>query len=198
MSGSENSEQLSREDVTDLDRNLLYGTETASGRARAPLSADDLTDLDDAIRRTVRPSHLVDRHSPVELVAVTAVHFLPALLGVVPALAGVDAAGAATGVGMDLYLLTGLVAFASGVAAHVAREIGPRALFGTALASILAGSAAYAATLVTAAVAPGTGLATGGVLSAAVGGSSAGVVALSLTGGSLVVARLLYERYVVA
>jgi hypothetical protein len=177
--------------LSDLDESLLFPTDPDA--ARPALDPDDFTDLDDQLLYFHRQEDLRDRYGPVGLGLITAVHFLPVAVGLLAASLPVDTSVLAPSLGLDLYFVTGLVAFFSGVAANLAREYGTRYLLRYALAALLAGSTVYALALLNAAVAPGSYLTAGGTAAGIFPQLNAGVAALSAIGGLLVVARLAYE-----
>lgn len=194
--GDDHSEDdLSREDLTDLDEDLLGGSAEVGqpGDAGWSLRPEDFTDLDDAVLLMHREEDLIERYPPVQLAAIAAVHFLPALVGVVPVLVGLDTSSLAPSLGLDLFFLTGFVVFFSGVSAHIVREVGAQVLLRYAIAAILVGSAGFGLALVNAVVAPGAFLTAGGFVPGFFQQTVVGVLALVVSGGLLVVARLAYE-----
>lgn len=193
MLGSGGGDDSSEDHLTDIDEDLLYPDETPGDEI--DLEPGDYTDLDDALLRFHRTEDLSDRYGPLGLTLVTLVHFLPAFVGLLPGALAIDTSSLAPSVGLDVYFATGVVVFFSGVAAHLAREYGSRYLLRYALAVILGGSIVYVLALGNAVLAPGRYLAGGGIADGIFAQLNAGVVALSLIGGLLVVARLGWEAW---
>jgi|GEM_PF-4059134 len=179
--------------LTDVDEDLLAPDDPTPDAV--DLSPDDYTDLDDELLRFHRTEDLTDRYGPLGLTLVTGAHFLPALVGLLPVWLPIDTASVVPSVGLDVFFLTGVVTFFSGVGAHLARESGSRFLLRYALAAILGGVTVYALTLANAVVAPGTFLTADGLADGVFPQLNAGIVALSAVGGLLVTARLVLERY---
>lgn len=183
----------SAEDFTDLDEDLLSPDDPLD--RPVDLAPEDFTDLDDDLLYFHREEDLRDRYGPLGLTAITVVHFLPALVGFLPGVLGVDTTSLTPSVGLDLYFATGVAAFFSGVAAHLAREYGSRYLLRYGVAALLGGSAIYLLTLANAVLAPDTYLTADGIADGVFPQLNAGIIALSVIGGLLVVARLAHERY---
>lgn len=182
---------LDEDALTDLDLALL--TPDSRDPETGDLSPADFTDLDDQLLYFHREEDLRDRYGPIGLTVVTLIHFLPAVVGFLPGVLGVDTASLAPSLGLDMYFATGVVAFFSGVAAHLAREYGSRYLLRYALLALIAGSCLYVLTLFNATLAPDAYLTAGGIADGIFEQLNTGIIALSLIGGSLVVARLVYE-----
>lgn len=184
-------DDISDDDLTDLDKEYLSPDDpTERGLALDPT---DFTDLDDQVLRFHREENLRDRYGPLGLSVVTLLHFLPATVALLPDALAVDTTSLAPSIGLDLFFVTGVIAFFSGVAAHLAREYGSRYILRYALGALVTGSAIYVLTVINAAIAPDTFLTAHGVADGIFPQLNTGIVLLSVIGGLLVVARLTYE-----
>lgn len=199
--GSEKSDGLSEDDLTDIDKRQLNVSagdtvEHEPGSPDQRLTADDLTDLDAEILGLRTSDNLLDRHTPLELVTVVSIHVLPAFLAVVASASAIDTSVLAPSIGLDLFFLTGLLAFSSGVLTHITRTVGTTELVTVSSGAVVLGASGFTLTLVNAAVAPSTFLTAQGYLGGFYAQMSTAVVTLSVIGALLIVSRLLFERVV--